>query len=580
MDSASGDGSSATGTMSVTNSADPHLMVLAPDQDVDTEELATTAAMLSELADEIVGLVRQLDEVDMGVAGAAARQSVGHHFFAFHGQLAQLRNGPEGLVALVGELESLAWHVRQVRYLYDDTEAVVTNLFTAPDLIAERLGLLAVSRFGEEPRPIELVTPFLSLGGLTSADAWLTFFHPRSQEALQGITAQSPYFQAAQDARGAARLAGSLMVLAAALVAGSDIPNGVIVRNNVDHLSGHLPSWRSPLADQTLTRLGLPAPGEEHNNVQATALTSVAWMHMLFGPARQLLGTVPRGGFEAVRSVPVNSRGERRLGSWQGIPLTENGIRGGTPLDTGPKVVPVGFGTEIEPLSTAEVLRRFETVNEHFDATDTGTIEIVNTTTADGERGWTVLIPGTKDWTVGTSQVMDMDTNMAGVAGEQTHMAMAVAQAMDQVGIQPGEPVSLFGHSQGGIVAAELSADPLLQSQYEISSVVTFGSPTAQVEIPENTAALHLIDSQDPVAGLDGARDPATGNRVTVAALSPFSFNLVRTHHLEPYVDVAGRLDDLNDPRLEHVHGEVERSFGAGQEVTSTRAYTFEVERF
>lgn len=577
-----GGGSSSTGTARVARPHVPHLMVLAPDREVDTEELAVTAALLSELAEEISRLTSQLDEVDSGVAGAAATHAVGHHFGAFHGQAAHLRDGPDGLVPLATELDGLAWRVRQVRYLYDDTEGIVTELFTATDLLAEQLGLLAVSHYGEEPGLLRTVAPLFMPAAGGDPHAWLMLFHPRTQELLQGIVALSPRLRAAQDLSGMVRLAGALAAIGGATLLMPDVPNGVIARNNVQYLSGYLPEWGSSHVDLQLEQLGLPAPGEAHNNIQATSLTALAWMHILFGgPLRDSLGSRPRGDFEAVRSVPVNSRAERRHGWWEGIPLTGGEGRGDTPLDTGPaKVVPVGFGTEIEALDTAEAVRRVDTVNDHIDATGTGAIEIVNTTTADGARGWTVLIPGTKDWTVGTSQVMDMDTNIAAVAGEQTHMAMAVAQAMDQVGIRPGEPVSLFGHSQGGIVAAELAADPVLQSQYEIASVVTFGSPTAQIEIPENTAALHLVNSQDPVAGLSGARDPATGNRVTVTQLNPYSIDPVGTHRLEPYVEVAERLDELDDARLDHVHREVGRSFGAGQEVTSTRAYIFEVERY
>ena len=75
-------------------------------------------------------------------------------------------------------------------------------------------------------------------------------------------------------------------------------------------------------------------------------------------------------------------------------------------------------------------------------------------------RSWTVDIRGTQSFWIGETGPQDMTTNLQGVAGMNSDQLDAIKEAMNAAGIAPGEAVEFAGHSQGGIMAAQLAADP------------------------------------------------------------------------------------------------------------------------
>ena len=127
------------------------------------------------------------------------------------------------------------------------------------------------------------------------------------------------------------------------------------------------------------------------------------------------------------------------------------------------------------------------------------------TTGEDGTqtRSWTVDIRGTQSFTVGTDGPQDMLTNLQGVGGMDSDQFYAIQEAMKDAGIAPGEAVEFAGHSQGGIMAAQLAADPSVREHYNVVSVVTAGSPTATIA-PTDVPVLSYENSGDIVPGLDG----------------------------------------------------------------------------
>ena len=118
-------------------------------------------------------------------------------------------------------------------------------------------------------------------------------------------------------------------------------------------------------------------------------------------------------------------------------------------------------------------------------------------------RSWTVDIRGTQSFAVGQKGPQDMTTNLQGVGGMSSDQLVAVQEAMKDAGIAPGEAVEFAGHSQGGIMAAQLAADPDVRSRYNVVSVVTAGSPTATIA-PTDVPVLSYENSGDIVPGLDG----------------------------------------------------------------------------
>ena len=155
-------------------------------------------------------------------------------------------------------------------------------------------------------------------------------------------------------------------------------------------------------------------------------------------------------------------------------------------------------------------------VDMHGGDADNGEIVIEEhvTTGEDGTmtRSWTVDIRGTQSFAIGQSGPQDMTTNLQGVAGMASDQLNAIMEAMDAAGISPEEAVEFAGHSQGGIMAAQLAADPAVRARYNVVSVVTAGSPTATVA-PSDVPVLSYENSGDIVPGLDG--NATRGDNVT-----------------------------------------------------------------
>lgn len=118
-------------------------------------------------------------------------------------------------------------------------------------------------------------------------------------------------------------------------------------------------------------------------------------------------------------------------------------------------------------------------------------------------RSWTVDIRGTQSFAIGESGPQDTTTNLQGVAGMSSDQLDAIKEAMNAAGIAPGEAVEFAGHSQGGIMAAQLAADPGVRARYKVVSVVTAGSPTATIA-PSDVPVLSYENSGDIVPGSDG----------------------------------------------------------------------------
>ena len=200
-------------------------------------------------------------------------------------------------------------------------------------------------------------------------------------------------------------------------------------------------------------------------------------------------------------------------------------------------------------------------VDMHGGDADNGEIAIEEHVTVgeDGTttRSWTVDIRGTQSFAIGQSGPQDMTTNLQGVAGMASDQLNAVMEAMDAAGISPEDAVEFAGHSQGGIMAAQLAADPGVRARYNVVSVVTAGSPTATVA-PSDVPVLSYENSGDIVPGLDG--NATRGDNVTTVRFHDYKATAhpedpVPSSHSAPlYVDeIRSTLDaarSSSDPGL------------------------------
>lgn len=102
----------------------------------------------------------------------------------------------------------------------------------------------------------------------------------------------------------------------------------------------------------------------------------------------------------------------------------------------------------------------------------------------DGVTRYIVNIPGTQaeigqlsGWS-NNENSRNWAANLWAVSqGSYATDAQAAWQAMQNAGVPAGAPVVLTGHSQGGIIAANLAADPRFAGTYDVAGVVTYGSP-------------------------------------------------------------------------------------------------------
>ena len=155
--------------------------------------------------------------------------------------------------------------------------------------------------------------------------------------------------------------------------------------------------------------------------------------------------------------------------------------------------------------TSADVIEHI--IDMHGGDADNGEIAIEEHVTVEEDgtqtRSWTIDIRGTQSFGAGKKGPQDMLTNFQGVGGMASDQLYAIQEAMDDAGIAPGEAVEFAGHSQGGIMAAQLAANPDVRSRYNVVSVVIAGSPTATIA-PTDVPVLSYENSGDIVPGLDG----------------------------------------------------------------------------
>ncbi|MHB1065243.1 MAG: hypothetical protein ACYC1Z_12275 [Georgenia sp.] len=228
------------------------------------------------------------------------------------------------------------------------------------------------------------------------------------------------------------------------------------------------------------------------------------------------------------------------------------------------------------PTGPGQALRRIGALERHVRATGAGAVEILRTTALDGRRSWTVVVPGTQASGSGGRNPMDNETNLRALGGAVSDMEVGIATAMDQAGIAPGEPVAIAAHSQGGLVSARLVADPLFRARFDVTTLLTAGSPVGPVELPETVRVLSLEDVQDRTVGLDGQPNTPTDHHVTVAVNAGTGHD---PHHLTTYAGHADLLDGVADPGVQAWLRANEHAMGTSSPGARTDSFVFEIAR-
>lgn len=177
----------------------------------------------------------------------------------------------------------------------------------------------------------------------------------------------------------------------------------------------------------------------------------------------------------------------------------------------------------------------------------------------DGSRTWVVDVPGTQtfDPRAGDNP-WDLTSNALLSAERHTLTMQAVARALEDAQRRAGSTgrgrVMLTGHSQGGLTAAALAADPEFRARHEVTHVVTSGAPVASLDVPDEVSVLSLEHAEDLVPGVDGRDNPDRASWVTVrrsveTGLGPDG-RATEAHHVDRYAETARLVDASDDPSL------------------------------
>lgn len=176
----------------------------------------------------------------------------------------------------------------------------------------------------------------------------------------------------------------------------------------------------------------------------------------------------------------------------------------GTGYADAPRLVDPADSTHRPPGSLADIIHNTQ---ETYGAEDGGRVSM--TVVGEPPRGVIANIPGTEEWGPDAGDhPFDLTGNAAlagpgGTSAGTQATADAIAQLYADNGIPPGTPLMLNGHSQGGMVASSLAADERFAEQYNVTNVMTYGSPVDGFTPAEGVDQLNIQHGSDAVPRID-----------------------------------------------------------------------------
>ncbi|GAA1485902.1 hypothetical protein [Brachybacterium fresconis] len=226
---------------------------------------------------------------------------------------------------------------------------------------------------------------------------------------------------------------------------------------------------------------------------------------MLAGGA--ISGAIAFGGTPTTAGGPLLSSIGPRLGAALG-----------SHDDPGDDIAPITAddisrpGGATDPSTIAEMMDNLRAAGE-AQKEDSTSIRVQQVLGDDGQTRYIVYVPGSHgamENIIGpdaTGNPMDWNQNPGALGGQETDSSQAVIAAMESAGIPHGADVSLVAHSQGGIVANNLAADPSVNGApdgWNFGNVVSVGSPVELADVPASTRTVNF--AHEPV--LDAPSSP------------------------------------------------------------------------
>jgi len=207
-----------------------------------------------------------------------------------------------------------------------------------------------------------------------------------------------------------------------------------------------------------------------------------------------------------------------------------------------------------------------------------------------------VYIPGTKTWNpIAGKNPLDATSNLWAMQGPGVAASeRAVAKAMGLAGVGAGDSVIFVGHSQGGLVAANLASAAgarrglAAKPTYRVAGLVTVGAPIAHLSGKLEVPTLAIEHTNDVVPKLSLNANPLTENWVTVSRETPTdslnqTSDLVEAHDLEAYRDTAKQADESPNEGISQFRKKLsgfaaDTGGGSGQNVAGVARW-FEISR-
>lgn len=180
----------------------------------------------------------------------------------------------------------------------------------------------------------------------------------------------------------------------------------------------------------------------------------------------------------------------------------------------------MGAGMSTEPIGS--LAQALVTIDDLYGA-PSGTIAIQTVSSADGATRYVVELPGIQD--LFSSHPQNLPQAAGALLSPDSSYSRAVVKAMHAAGVPAGAEVMLVGHSEGGIVAMNLSADTAFNGDYvTVTHVVAAAAPISSKEVAagSGTRVLTVENTYDAVVHADLADSI---NRPMTADWLPYKFS-------------------------------------------------------
>ena len=222
-------------------------------------------------------------------------------------------------------------------------------------------------------------------------------------------------------------------------------------------------------------------------------------------------------------------------------------------LDRSVSAALVSDSKSVRPDSITKMLDRLWALSNKKDPT----IGIDLFAGEDGNKKAIVYIPGTQTMGFGDeTNPLDMASNIQAMAGAGSAASeKAVLLAIKQAGIESTDEVILVGHSQGGMVAANIAEHA---PSFLVAGLITFGAPIAQLRNLK-APVMAIEHSNDPVPNISGRANPMQKNWVSVQRVSSKAESnaILFSHSLKSYRNTAIAVDESFDVGIRNIRSQV-----------------------